>query len=111
MVKLCYTGRIKAYSLNLRKRIIWFVAQGGSKAEATRRFGISKWTVYRYFEADREGSLTPKPCGWKRPKKFEDEALSKRVKQCPRDTLKEYGQFLGVSHVTIWNRLRRLNIT
>jgi len=101
---------MKAYSLDLRERIVGFVKQGGSKAEATRRFGVSKWTVYRYVEADRGGCLAPRPCGG-RQKKFEDDTLRGEVKARPSAKLKEYGESLGVSHVAVWRRLRRLAIT
>jgi len=102
---------MKAFSLDLRERIVEFVKQGGSKAEATRQFKVSKWTVYRYIEADRKECLAPKPCGGSRPKKFEDDALRKEVKTNPSATLKEYGESLGVSHVAVWRRLRQLAIT
>ena len=101
---------MKAFSLDLRERIVGFVKQGGSKAEATRQFKISKWTVYRYIEADREGSLAPKPSGGS-PKKFEDDTLRKEVKANSSATLKEYGASIGVSHVAVWRRLRQLAIT
>ena len=102
---------MKAYSLDLRERIVGFVKQGGSKAEAARRFGVSKWTVYRYMESDSQGSLAPRPCGGGRPKRLGDDALRERVKDSPCATLKEHGGALGVSHVAVWRRLRRLAIT
>ena len=43
---------IEAYSLDLRERIVGFMEQDGSKAEATRRFGVSKWTVYHNIGVD-----------------------------------------------------------
>ena len=95
----------------MREWIVGFVTQGGSKAEAARRFGISKWTVYRYTEVGRKGCLAPKPCGGKRPKKFEDDALRKLVGDSPCAMLKAYGQPLGVSHAAVWVRLRQLGIT
>ena len=32
-----------AYSVDLRERVVGFVGNGGSKAEASRRFGVSLW--------------------------------------------------------------------
>ncbi|NJK57672.1 MAG: IS630 family transposase, partial [Pleurocapsa sp. SU_5_0] len=33
------------YSVDLRKRVVEFVAAGGSKAEASRRYEVSLWCV------------------------------------------------------------------
>ena len=101
---------MKSYSLDLRKRIVEFVKRGGSKAEATRRFGVSRWTVGRYIVADREGGLASKPRG-RRKKAFSDESLRKAVRERPSATLEAHGKALGVSHVAIWRRLRQLAIT
>jgi len=87
-----------------------FVKTGGSKAEASRRFKVSRMTVHRYVNADKEGSLVPKPHPG-RKKEFEDEALREEVKAHPSATLKRYAKALGVSHVSVWARLRRLGIT
>ena len=101
---------MKAYSLDLRKQIVRFVKRGGSTAEATRQFEVSRWTVGRYLAAEREGRLAPKPTGGSK-KKLEDAALRGEVKANPSATPKGYGEALGVSHVAIWRRLRQLKIT
>lgn len=42
-----------AYSIDLRQRVMGFVVDGGSKAEAARRFGVSIWCVHDgYGRAD-----------------------------------------------------------
>ncbi|MCL1922050.1 MAG: IS630 transposase-related protein [Kiritimatiellaeota bacterium] len=38
---------MKAYSLDLRKRVVAFVRNGGRKTEEARRFGIGRDTVCR----------------------------------------------------------------
>src|SRR5215469_1156781 len=101
---------MKAYSLDLRRQIVKFMKRGGSIAEATRQYGVSRWTVGRYVEAEREGRLAPKPRGGSK-KKFGDEALRGAVEAKPSATLKAHGKALGVSHVAIWRRLRQLKIT
>ena len=96
--------------MDLRKRIVGFVKGGGTKAEAVRRFNVSRWTVYRYVDAEREGDLSPKPRGGS-AKRFGDERLRDAVKARPSATLKAHAKAFGVSHVAILRRLRQLAIT
>jgi transposase len=96
--------------MDLRERIVKFVSDGGTKAEAARRFKVSRWTVYRYHDAAQNGGLAPKPCGGS-AKRFDDDALRREVKDKPSATLKAHGKALGVSHNAVWKRLRQLAIT
>jgi transposase len=52
---------MKAYSEDLRKKILEAVDRGVPKSEAARTFGVSRSSVKRYAAARREGKpLTPK---------------------------------------------------
>jgi transposase-like protein len=57
---------MKAYSLDLRTKIVESVRRGISISETARRFGINRSTVARYLKRlDENGSLTPKKApGW-----------------------------------------------
>jgi transposase len=101
---------MKAYSVELRERIIDFVNKGGSRAEAARRYQVSRWSVYRYLEATAAGNLTPKPQGGS-AEHFSSESLKREIALHPDATLHELGAALGVSHVSVWKKLRRLGIT
>jgi transposase len=101
---------MKAYSIDLRERVVGFVNGGGTRAAACRRFKVSRWTVYRYLDSARGGRLAPKPRGGS-AKRFTDERLRQEVKASPSATLKKHAKALGVSHVAVWARLRRLAIT
>jgi transposase len=101
---------MKAYSLDVRKLIVKFVKNGGTKAAATRHFGVSRWTVSRYCEADRAGNLAPKPQGGSK-KRFADEALLQDVEAKPSATLEERAKAFRVHHSAIGKRLRLLGIT
>jgi len=94
----------------LRERVVRFVKEGGTKVEAAKRFEIGRQTVYRYLAAEREGRLAPESWGGSK-KRLEDESLRQRVKEKPSATLKGHAKALGVSHVTVWRRLRLLKIT
>ena len=53
---------MKAYSQDLRERIVQAVDQGISRAEVIKLFGVSEPTIKRYLKLRREtGSLAPKP--------------------------------------------------
>lgn len=100
----------KAYSLDLRKKVISFVSQGGSKREAVKIFGISEDTLYRWLRREKIGELAPK----KRvnfPRKIALETLRDYVEKTPDHTLKEIGKALGLSASNILKGLRRLKIT
>ena len=43
---------IMAYSTDLRKRVLDFIDNGGSKAAAKRIFGVSRRTIYNWLEAE-----------------------------------------------------------
>jgi|GEM_PF-3065777 len=61
---------MKAYGLDLRKRIVSFVTAGGGKVEAAKRFGVARKTVYNYLALVQAGALAPKE-SWGTWKKFD----------------------------------------
>jgi transposase len=108
---------MRAYSIDLRERIVRSVQAGRSKPETARIFGIGLSTVKRYLQQLREqGSLAPKPIpgaarhiGWE-----QEEALRVQLQAHSDATLKqhcalwsqEYGQ--AVSVATMSRALARL---
>jgi transposase len=52
---------MRAYSLDLRERIVAAVAQGMSQAAAARTFRVSAMTVRRYLKRQAAGRLAPTP--------------------------------------------------
>ena len=60
---------MKAYSVDLRTKVVDSVGRGISKSEAARRFGIDRSAVKRYVKRlDESGSLAPKRGLGRRPK-------------------------------------------
>jgi transposase len=60
---------MKAYSIDLRTKIVESVRRGISKSETARRFGVNRSTVGRYFKRlDESGSLAPKKAPGSPPK-------------------------------------------
>ncbi len=62
----------QAYSLDLRKRVIWFVEDGHSRHAAAAHFAVSVSFVVKLMQAYRAtGRLEPKPGGGRRHAKLE----------------------------------------
>ena len=101
---------MKAYTLDLRERVVKFLQAGGSKAEAVRRFDVARRTVYRYLAAAKAGTLAPKT-SWGKWRKLDPQKLSAHVKKQPDATLKEIATALSVSHNAVWVRLGKLGFT
>lgn len=101
----------RAYSLDLREKVISFVKQGHSKREASKVFNIGEDTIYRWLRRLKAGeSLTAK----KRTHyatKVPMEVLKSYVEEHPDHTLKEIGDALGLHNSKVCKHLQKLNIT
>ena len=111
---------MKAYSEDLRKKIVEAVGRGMTKTAAARTFGVSRSSVKRYAAAAREGEpLAPKRHPGSRPKLDERarSLLEADVEHRPAASLKERRRFLrtvagvSVSESTISRLLRRMSFT
>lgn len=111
---------MRAYSTDLRERIVRAVASGRTQREAARQFGVASITVYRYVrQQERVGTVAPKPIpGAARRIGPEQEAmLHARLEAAPEATLAEdcawWAEQTGttVSVATMWRAVRRLGWT
>jgi transposase len=111
---------MRAYSLDLRERIVRAVDEGRSQREAARLFGVGVSTVKRYLQQRaRTGNLGRRPLLGPRPKigPEQEAAWRARLQETPAATLAELrawwaqqqGQLLSVP--TVWHTLRRLGLT
>lgn len=96
-------------SKDIRKRVLAFVATGGSKVEAANRFQVSRASVYNWL-SKKDGLSYEKP-GPRKPRKLDWEALRKAVERHPERMLKEHAQQFGVSTVAIWKACERMKLT
>jgi transposase len=96
---------MKAYSEDLRKKIVDAIERGMPKAEAARTFGVGISTVKRYATKARRGeSLEPGKAPGKRPKMDErvGKLLEEDLKERPFATLRERcGYVEAVSGVSV----------
>ncbi|MCA1837928.1 MAG: helix-turn-helix domain-containing protein [Actinobacteria bacterium] len=92
---------MKAYSEDLRKKIVASIERGMSKAQAARLFDVSLSSVKRYSRtASQGGSLEPRKSPG-RPRKANEKAqllLRKDVEERPAITISQRRRFL--EHVT-----------
>lgn len=92
---------MKAYSEDLRQKIVDALGRGTTKSEAARLFGVSRSSVKRFARMEREGSsLAPrKPPG--RPRKAgerEERLLEADLAERPAATASERRRYL--EHMT-----------
>jgi transposase len=86
---------MRAYSQDLRKRIIVAIEQGKTRKEVARLFNVSLSTVKRYIRQWRElGHLRPRPISGRPSKKLAllPARLLAQLEASPHATLKEHCQ-------------------
>jgi transposase len=111
---------MRAYSTDLRERIVRVVAEGQPMREAARRFGVSVSAVKRYVVRQHEtGSLERKaiPGGPRKIRREQDAILLARLEAEPDATVLEHCTWWAehhgqeVSEATMWRALHRLGWT
>ncbi len=98
---MCDHGRMKAYSEDLRKKIVAAIERGMSKAQAARLFDVSLSSVKRYSRTARQGGSLESRKSPGRPPKADEKArvlLEKDVEGRPAATIGQRRRFL--EHLT-----------
>jgi transposase len=111
---------MKAYSEDLRKKIVTAIERGMPKAQAARLFDVSLSSVKRYARTVRQGdSLTPKKSPG-RPRKVDKNAqalLEEDVRERPAATITQRRRFLEhisattLSDATVRRLMKRLGFS
>jgi transposase len=108
---------MKAYSEDLRRKVVEALERGLNKSETARLFGVSLSSVKRFARMAREGrSLKPGKARGKRPKVGENarRLLEADLKERPAATLPQRREFLrrvagvSVSDSSVSRMLKRL---
>ena len=111
---------MRAYSVDLRKRIVDAIQHGRPKVEVARIFGVGISSVKRYMKmAQEEGSLDPKKAPGKKRKLDESgmKLLEEDLRARPAATYEQRVEFLDellgvrVSKSTICRTIERLGYT
>jgi transposase len=117
---MCDHRSMRAYSEDLRKKIVAAIERGMSKTEAARLFDVSLSSVKRYARTARQGgSLEPRKSPG-RPRKANEKAqvlLEKDVEERPGATISQRRHFLEqimsttLSNSTVRRLMRRLGFS
>src|SRR5215831_14496275 len=111
---------MRAYSTDLKERLVRAVAEGQPMREAARRFGVAVTTLKRAVVQQREtGSLERKPIPGcpRRIGKDREAILRERLEAAPDATVLEHGAWWAEHHgqhlseATLWRAIRRLGWT
>jgi transposase len=90
---------MRAYSVDLRKKIVDAIRHGRPKVEVARIFGVGISSVKRYMKmAQEEGSLDPKKAPGKKRKLDESgmKLLEEDLRARPTATYEQRAEFLDV---------------
>jgi len=95
-----------SHSIDLRRRVIEFVNQGGRKTEAVRIFNVGRSTIYEWLE---RSDLTPTVRAPYDTKLKKDE-LAAHVEAYPDALLRERAEHFGVQTSTVWAALQKIGV-
>lgn len=95
------------YSVDLRKRVVAFVREGGDKAEAARQFGVARSCVYDWLS---RADLKPKAQG-RRKRKLDWAALQRHIEEHPDLLLRERAAHFGVRMYSLQYALQQMRIS
>ena len=95
------------HSIDIRRRVVAFVKNGGSKAEAARRYEVSPSCVYNWLSRH---DLKPKVHG-RRNRKLDWEQLRLHVGAYPEALLRERAAHFGVRISSIEYAMKQMRIS
>ena len=94
------------YSVDLRRRVIEFVKQGGRKTDAAHIFNVGRRTIYDWLE---RSDLNPTVRGVY-DSKLNKKELAAHVKAHPDALLRERAEHFGMHTSTIGSALKKMAI-
>ena len=101
----------KAYSIDLRKRVLLQLEQGGTMIRVAQMYKISFMTLSRWKNRAKEGQLEAFDNSKRRARKLEEGALRAHIKAYPDATLKEIGEHFNAAASSVYARIKTLGFT
>lgn len=104
-------GKMQAYSIDLRQKVIEFIGQGNTQRLATKIFNINKATVNRWWLRHKnEGHIRPRKNLGKKPKVTEEE-FKVYVTQNRNFTTVDMGRYFNISSSGAFYYLRKFGFS
>ena len=97
----------KAYSLDLRQKVMNHLDKFDNKNETSSIFNIHKDTIRNWLNRRASGRLEADKTGSTKARKIEIDNVINYLKNNRDCTLKDLAEEFNVSHVGIWEALRR----
>jgi transposase len=98
------------YSLDLRKKALNYIANGGKRSDASKIFGITTRTLANWLYREKNQDLAPRMNG-SRPSKIGDEKLKKYIEENPDKYLREIAKEFSSTLQAVFYACKRLKIT
>ena len=98
------------YSLDLRKRALNYIANGGTRLEASKIFGVTIPTLANWLSREKQQDLAPKMNGSK-PSKINNEKIKKYIEDYPDSYLREIAVVFNSTLQAVFYACKRLGIT
>src|ERR1700754_2489125 len=98
------------YSIDLRKKALNYIANGGSRLEASKIFGVTVPTLGNWLSRQKQQDLAPKMNGSK-PSKIDNEKLKKYIQEHPDSYLREIAKEFNSTLQAVFYACKRLKIT
>ncbi len=102
---------MQAYSIDLRKKVIEFIAQGNTQKLATQVFNLNKATVNRWWlRHKKEGHINPRKNLGKKPK-ITREDFDIYISQNSNFTTADMGKYFNISSPGAFYWLRKFSFS
>jgi transposase len=101
---------MRAYSVDLREKVMTYIESGNTSAVAAKIFSIGERTIRRWITLKKEtNSLQPRAHGGGNSPKIDLVALKEYVESNNDKTLAEIGEKFLVSTTSIWHALKKID--
>jgi len=101
----------KAYSIDLRERVLSYVKEGHSLTKACEVFAIGYMTLWRWQKRLSDGRLEADDNKTRCAKKLDGDKVKEYISKHPDATLKDIGEQFNASAVAVFKRVRSLGLT
>lgn len=100
-----------SYSIDLKKRVLGFIEEGGSKVEATKRFSVGRRTIFKWINKKRDRGTLANKKRVSSPRKLREESLKKYLQKHPDLYLREIAIVFNVTPEAVFYACKRWSLS